>query len=118
MNNILALYYDDHDCTPEEMNRLIREMEECIWGSLTPEQAEEVEQEIRSDHLLTLPVLERALCRTAESISAMRNGHHPIQPITMRTLALLHARVVHSPELARLAISDFMARKEAAQEKN
>lgn len=112
MKNILSLYYDDLECTPENLNRLISEMEEAIWDHLDRHGvAERVRSEIATGTLLTLDVLESAICRTKESLSEMRNGNRPISRDTMRMAELLTRMVKRDPSLARAAAEDYLSRQ-------
>lgn len=111
MKNALSLYYENGPQTPERFEALVGDIEDTIWDTLTEEESDLVKSMKGGYKIVTLDVLENAICRTKEEISRMRNGKSKITADTMRMLEFLHARVKDHPDLARKAIRDHFQRE-------
>lgn len=110
MNGVLSLYVDSSEPSNEEFNEIIDDLDRIVWNTLTREEAELV-RSLRQDRIVTLYALEGALDWPLEKLTSMKTGKYDVPKDLMIILRLLHKRVHENPELARVAVLDYLERE-------
>lgn len=115
MRNALSLYVDTSPGTTDELNERIAAMEEAVSAQFSDAEKRLIESVDRvykkQGTFLTLPVLEGATGYTVESLSNIRNGNTDVPQHLIRHIRVLHKRVTENPEIARVAVMDWLDRK-------
>lgn len=115
MRNTLSLYVDTSEGTTTELNERITAMENLVEDQFSEKERQLIEKVDsvykKEGKFVTLPVLENATGYSVENLSRIRSGKADVPDHLMRHVRVLHKRVTQNPELAYIAVRDWLDRK-------